>query len=803
MFHKPLKMALLAGASVTVLTAATGAFAQSSGDQIQEIVVTSQRRAQNLQDVPISVNSFNTDFLEKTGAQTMGDLQQFTPGLSVDNTSVTQPNYSIRGISGSTFGIGTEPSVGIYVDGIYSARSGESLVFFDDVEHVEVLKGPQGTLFGRNTSAGAISITTNKPSDKYEAMVDFKGGNYGKREASVMANLPLTDTLDLRVDGILNRRNGDIRNLSTGKMIDNEHNDSSRVALRWRPDSKTDMVVAWDHDTTDQTPPTAIGVGPYANYNGNPFKDGVYDDEISGRETRNLNAYTLNASRDLGFATLTSLTAYRTFTTANRESETGTPDMANYLDTTNVEANQNFYEELHLNGHAGPITFFAGTSYFQEHAKQSSIVTTTTDSIDTITGAQGQGTLFGTLAGFGLPTLGLPWVEDISNIADNHAWSLFGDATYSVTPELDVTAGLRFTEDSKKFQWVAPPVQIKGGSSVIVPAEIAGNFGIPSDIDLQSLAQLAFGSANGSTGGNLIFNTAPLPQGATFTRSADWTNLSPRFVVDYHWTPSLMTYASASYGYKAGGFNSTAVNSYFQPEKVQNYEVGMKSDWFDRRVRFNGSAYYYRYTNQQSLNEVTIPGSLVPQYITQTGNSEAKGFDAELYVVPVHDLTVSAVAGYIDSSWTQNTISEPAIDGTSPSFNLAGQPTGEPLARLVLAADYLFDMDKAGSLRFHADHSFTSAARTNSASRFEQTQLAYLVNYGAIPGYLQAHNLTNARISWFDANGALDVSLFANNIFNHRYVSDPGGEAAFALAAPEVRPTNSPRFFGAEVIYRY
>ena len=803
MFQKPLKMALLAGASAIVLTSAAGAFAQSSGDQIEEVVVTSQRRAQNLQDVPISVNSFNTDFIEKTGAQTMGDLQQFTPGLSVDNTSVTQPNYSIRGISGSTFGIGTEPSVGIYVDGIYSARSGESLVFFDDVEHVEVLKGPQGTLFGRNTSAGAISITTNKPDDKYEAMVDFKVGNYDKREASVMVNIPLTDTLDLRVDGIVNRRAGDIRNLSTGAMTDTEHNESSRVSLRWRPDGLTDVIFAWDHDTTDQTPPTAIGVGPYANYTGNPFRNGVYDDEIDGHESRNLNAYTLNASRDLGFATLTSLTAYRTFTTANRESETGTNDAANYLDTTNVEANQNFYEELHLNGHAGPITYFGGASYFQEHAKQSSIVTTMTDAIDTITSAQGEGALFGTLASFGIPSLGLPWVEDISNVADNHAWSLFGDATYSVLPELDLTAGLRFTEDSKKFSWVAPPVQIKGGSSVIVPGEIAQNFGFPGDVDLQTMAQTIFGASNGSTGGNLIFNTAPLPQGAVFTRSADWTNLSPRFVVDYHWTPSLMTYASASYGYKAGGFNSTAVNSYFQPEKVQNYEIGVKSDWFDRRVRFNGSAYYYRYTNQQSLNEVTVPGSLVPQYLTQTGDSEAKGFDAELYVVPVHDLTLSAVAGYIDSTWTSDTIAEPTITGSSQSFNLAGQPTGEPLARLVLGADYLYDMDKAGSLRFHADHSFTSAERTNSASQFEQSQLANLVNYAAIPGYLQAHNLTNARISWFDASGALDVSLFANNLFNHRYVSDPGGEADFALAAPEVRPTNPPRFFGAELIYRY
>src|SRR5690349_9271574 len=213
MLHKSLGAALCAGASLMVLGATaqaqTAATAGKDAQAIPEVVVTSQRRAQNLQDVPISVNTFGSEFIKQTGAQDMGDLQQFTPGLSIDNTSTTQPNYSIRGISGSTFGIGTEPSVGIYVDGLYSARSGEALVFFDDVEHVEVLKGPQGTLFGRNTSAGAISITTNKPSDKYEAMVDVKAGNYDKREASMMVNLPLTNTLDLRVDGIVNRRGGD------------------------------------------------------------------------------------------------------------------------------------------------------------------------------------------------------------------------------------------------------------------------------------------------------------------------------------------------------------------------------------------------------------------------------------------------------------------------------------------------------------------------------------------------------------------------------------------------------------------
>ncbi|MGN6496141.1 MAG: TonB-dependent receptor plug domain-containing protein [Tsuneonella sp.] len=171
--------AFLATPAVAQVAAGSSPDAQATTDtppnaregQLQEIIVTAQRREQSLQDVPISVTAFNEASIDALSAESIGDLDTFTPGLTINDTSITQPSFTIRGVQTDDFGIGTDPSVGIFVDGIYSGRSGSSLIFFNDVNRVEVLKGPQGTLFGRNTSGGAISIVTNMHYDDLSAWV--------------------------------------------------------------------------------------------------------------------------------------------------------------------------------------------------------------------------------------------------------------------------------------------------------------------------------------------------------------------------------------------------------------------------------------------------------------------------------------------------------------------------------------------------------------------------------------------------------------------------------------------------------
>jgi len=402
---------------------------------------------------------------------------------------------------------------------------------------------------------------------------------------------------------------------------------------------------------------------------------------------------------------------------------------------------------------------------------------------------------FAQLESYGIPAGGLPWHEAVNNVGRNRAVSLFGDTTYALDDQLNLTAGLRYTRDYKSFSWAAPPVSLPQGAGIALPDPITGALGLPSGISLQDFAQRAIG--------NIIFNTAPFPQGATLDKSASWTNLSPRFVVDYHWTKAVMTYASASFGYKAGGFNSVALNSEFQPEKVKNYEIGVKSDWLDRHLQVNGSAYYYTYTNQQSLTEVTVPGSLIPQYITSTGDSYAKGADLELAVVPIDNLRLGVTGGYIDSLWNKRAQGEQTIAGGTQYIDLHGQPTGEPALRTVLTVDYRHGLGDYGQTRFHLDHSYTSAERQNDATRFEDGQMSQLVDLSTVPGYHQSHNLTNARLTWVDPRDTWEVALYGQNLFDHRYVTDPGGLAVFLLQSPVARPQEPPRFFGGEVTMRF
>lgn len=736
---------------------------------IEQMVVTAQSRAQKLQTVPISVATFGKDFIRQTGSQNLADLSKYTPGLDVDNTSTTQPKYSIRGTSTDDFGVGTDPTVGIYVDGVYSARSGAALVFFNDVQRVEVLKGPQGTLFGRNTAAGAISVISNPPVFKYEGVLDYKVGNYNKQQGTITLNVPFSDTFAVRINAMINRRDGFIDSRYDGRKYGDENNSDVRIAARWRPLPDTDITLAWDHDNTNVAPPVALGIGPYSFNGGDPLGP-VYQRVINGGESRRLDDGVITVRQGIGDGlTLTSLSAYKGFTTNNRESETGSPLIERYFDTNNLENNHSWYQEFKLNGTWGPVDFVAGTSYYQERAKQASWATGYTDSIQTSLVSSGYPPaidLIRDLGGFDL--FGLPWVEYIQNHGRYKAWSVFGDAIWKVTPKIDVTVGLRVTGDDKEFSWRAPPVRIPGASQ-----------------DALDLVQ--------SVIGNIVFPTAPIPQGQPYTARRSWTDASPRFVLAYHWTPDVMTYASASYGYKAGGFNSVQINSSFEPESVDNYELGLKSEWFDHRLRVNTTGYYYTYDNLQSLSLVTVTGAKVPSYVTQVGNATGKGIDFEVIAVPARDLTLSLTGGYIDVTWDKR------VQG---DIDLAGQPKGTPEWRVVAGIDYVYPLGRLGKLRFRANHSYTSPARRNAYDLAQQASIASYVNFNKLPGYFGDRNLTDLRVTWSDERDRYMVAMWAQNLFDNRYVTGINYITAATLQTPYVRP-EFPRFWGAELTYRF
>ena len=206
---------------------------------LEVVVVTAQRREQALQDVPIAIQVVGNDLLNDVAAEDMGDLNGFVPGLVVSSDSPTQPKYQIRGVQTSDFGVGTDSAVGVYVDGVYSARSGSSLLAFNDIERIEVLKGPQGTLFGRNSAAGAVSIVTRQPVHEFDGLLKVRLGENNKQRIDGMVNVPLSDTVALRVNGVWNQSDGWVEDAATGKDLWAEDNWAMRSALTWDTPDET------------------------------------------------------------------------------------------------------------------------------------------------------------------------------------------------------------------------------------------------------------------------------------------------------------------------------------------------------------------------------------------------------------------------------------------------------------------------------------------------------------------------------------------------------------------------------------
>ena len=228
--------------------------------ELDRIVVTAQSREQELKDVPIALQVVGQSVIEQTMAENLGDLDSFVPGLSISDDQPTQASFKLRGLSTGDFGIGTDPTVGVYVDGVYAGRGGGTVLPFLDVERIEVLKGPQGTLFGRNTAAGAVSIVTRRPDDQFGGRARVRVGNHGKQYFDGMLNLPAGETAAFRFNAMNSQTDGWVRDAATGRPLDDGRNWATRAALRWDIDDNTQMQLSWDHEDLDQRSRPAIGI---------------------------------------------------------------------------------------------------------------------------------------------------------------------------------------------------------------------------------------------------------------------------------------------------------------------------------------------------------------------------------------------------------------------------------------------------------------------------------------------------------------------------------------------------------------
>jgi len=789
--YLPLTALLLSGAVGAAETPPSGEVAAAppaaDSGELATITVTAQRRTEASQDVPISLEVVTAMQIEKLAATDLAQMNGYTPGLDVSGEQPTQPGYTLRGISVSDFGIGTDSPIGIYEDGVYTGKIGGALLLFNDVERIEVLKGPQGTLFGRNSAAGAISIVSNEPVFGWDGSAKVRFGNYGTQYYDAMVNAPIWDDLAARVNFVDNRSDGWLRDAVTGERYDREGDWGVRGQLSWKAPADTRVRVIYEYEELSQPARPAIGIVSLPPSPGlppfptvpsawiSPFGAPVMNDAVNAHESRSFTGVTLRAEHSFSFGDLSSISAYRHFNTFNREDQDGTNRIYLYFDDANIEQNTSFSQEFTLSGKTTLADWVAGTTYFYDDAHQTSQINLYTNSIDTLLNntAGLPGGVYGPISAQVEPLTGIsllndPWQENMFNHGYSRALAAYGDVIWHVAPSWNVTTGVRFTHDERDFSWYNP---LRTATQLDASLSELTQLGVP-------LPQFPFYQ-------NLVFNT-PASTAAPLRVNNSWNDTSPRVVLDYKPRPEVMYYGSFAQGYQAGGYNALEPGATYQPEKVKNYEVGVKSELFDRRLLVNASVYYFIYSNLQTLNLVSNGNGALPQYEVTVSDQHATGVDFETRWQATDAFSLKLIGTYIDLTYKDYV----APDGT----NLSGQAVGQPLWALAGGFDYLWRDLAGGDLDLTVQNAFQGAARCNADSVATGGCFA---NGAFRVGTTQ--DRTDVRLAWTSrSTHPVTVAVYANNLFDNQYATGIQTISASTLGTPFTNIT-PPRFWGAEL----
>ncbi len=565
-----------------------------------EIIVTAQKREERLRDVPLAVSAVSGNSLITQQITTATDLRLVSPSLNfTPSANARGEGFAIRGVGTAIFSDTVEQSVGVVVDGVVLGRSGQATGDLLDIERVEILRGPQGMLFGKNASAGLISISTRRP-QLGETTLEVRGSyaTLDEIKFSGVGNLPIGDIAALRIAGGSQTADGTIFNRRLGVDVNNRDEQNVRAKLLVEPSSDFSILIsgdwqkrrsrccAWTARTAPATTPfgalnAAAGVIPSVGNReiaaGVPFFQNVDAWGTSGQ-----------FDYDFGFATLTSITAYRRW----ENTDNNDPDLlpANILDVNTGTSNlRQFSQEVRLTSPSGPVEWVAGLFYYDQ--------TNRTNSNQT-----------GTLGAVALPALlGTILDTDTKNVSK----AAFGQITIRPFDRLKLIAGARYTDED--IDLVLTQRQAPG-----TIATIPGRFS---------------GTINGSTGA---------------------TNWSYRLTAQFDVAPSFMVYATHARGFKGPGINtlgvSTSVTEVIRPEIPTTYEIGGRGAWLNNRITFNIAAYTTQYENFQAqvFDQGVTPGRF---RVTNAGKLDTKGIEVELGVRPVDGLSLSANAAYLDATF--------------------------------------------------------------------------------------------------------------------------------------------------------
>jgi iron complex outermembrane recepter protein len=653
--HVHLRRLMLLVLTAPLALPALSAVAQtkSTGVELEEVVVTAQRVERNLQSTPVAVTAISRDFLDLFDLRKITSLQNAAPNLVFNpgtGGSSSQINPFIRGIGETDFILTTDPAVGTYVDGVYMARSFGATLELADVERVEVLRGPQGTLFGKNNIGGAISITTRKPTGSGESDLQVSTGNYGSVYADVYTDQALSDTLSLGVAMLYRKSDG--WQVRPGPNGAEENKVGGRATLAWRPSGSFESTLGLEIISQNQASNANVMLNfePAGNFFSPLFNGFVAPTTPPAPPTcctpnsltqsfaqgslniDNLHGYSVawtNSWQPSSTFQLKSITSVRnTHANFGRDGDNGA---FNYNGDVHDEHSDQVSQELQASGSLDRIKWVGGVYYFKERTHDQTQLVTASGLYDALNGLIGIPGLLddipnNPLAQLYLARYALDFNLDFDNRQTTEDYAAYINGTFSVTDRFAIEAGIRDTSEKKVFNQYA--LRRESNSSLFLPTNpFTGQLDESNVTPPTSKCSDVYAS------------------GTRYDCEASWSNVSPRLGFTYQWSDDVFGYAAASKGFRSGGFDGrptelSGVHD-FKPENLTSYEFGLKTLLADHRLRLNTSVFYNKYDDKQVL---LVFGTTV---VTQNAaKATIYGFETDMDAAVTEHFTLRGSLGY-------------------------------------------------------------------------------------------------------------------------------------------------------------
>ncbi len=821
----PARALLAAGVSFVALAAvAQPALAQAAADEgatLEELVVTAEKREQSLQDVPVAVSAFTSEKRDIAGITGIQDFVNFTPGMNYSGTD----RVSLRGAGRNTFYIGNDPGVASYSDGFYSASSSELFKTPLFIERTEILRGPQGTLYGRNAIGGAINQISKRPAQEFGGEIRASYGNYDRTRIEGVVSLPVAENLRFKVGGSQDhQREGFIKNIGTANEGAKIKRTYFEFQLEAEPTEKLSIFARYNRSNWDDT----LGVGDRLSNLVTPYdttrvfgligqlqvnpqfgyttpNPGVEDPYVQNTNTngygqlRGNHVLTTTVSYDLGFASLKYIGGFQQYnyqTGGDYDGTSRTAGIAGILagqlyfptQTTDFDEHKRYYSnEINLTSNGdGPFRWILGVYQYEEEYRQRIQL-----------GNPNQASLANPLTLAGTPAAPNPLrnFADTQATLDSKAYAVFGQATYELNEQFAVTAGIRYTKDKKEgteFQRL-----------IIQSPAIAGGafaFDVSSDMDPTTPGVQNFRSLKNS-----------------------WDAVTG--VLNLDWTPDADTlgYAKYSRGYKSGGFLLGTLSS--QPEakeeQVDAFEVGLKKT-IARRFQINAAAFYNDYKDLQlNLSQLNAAGTAAANNFVNV-DAEAYGLELEAIWRPINNLDLSASYGYLHTKITKGCcFYDPADPGAlDPNATPSGGvvvSNGTRLAFQTLKGSRIYQSPEnkfAGNANYTFD--FAPGSLILSAT-YTWTDETFYQPFKSAANKVKAYDVTDFRVLWNDIDNRYTLIGYVKNAFDNKgYTSNgsttptaifdspnPGTTSIVQTRTAITRGLIQPRTYGVELQYRF